>query len=354
MPPRTTSDAKRALVELFEAEPETEPIYQQKIKYVSKTIFDDKLHPILVQHCREGNIEEFELYCPPYIQDHTDWILALTGKDKDKLEDVAQYITTFHQLHKKGSIKQLYGPGEEPIGNKAIITGCSSYADCKECEQELLSLATRNEITSHRRVWRHKGYVIEITCKSKQGKNRLIDKWVHSKDITTERYKIYTYSRHYHREWARRSLKYMKTQLNKMTWSLPIDKEDRQCMKNILNKIWPPGKEGIKGHLTITAVPFLACYNIEEQKGSVSCTVKPTADKQTMEKFRVMCKNIGAALDKKLQPETPLWKEIYDTCPHVLMIVEHNRILEKASFDIEMAIKGYKLVGYLQGFKQKN
>ena len=97
---------------------------------------------------------------------------------------------------------------------------------------------------------------------------------------------------------------------------------------------------------------FMHIYNIANSTRSVETTKQDERNLTQLEKLRILSRNIGGKLKRKLNVKHNFMKQIITWAPHIILIQEHQ--LSKVrlrEFRKMMTIKRYQLVNYSQSQK---
>ena len=99
---------------------------------------------------------------------------------------------------------------------------------------------------------------------------------------------------------------------------------------------------------------FMHIYNNPAQQQSQTITDTPTEPTTIIENLKILSRNIGGGLQKKLNPTNQFMQDIILYQPHIILIQEHmiyNTSL--TTFRRTMRIRGYKLATYAKGTMTK-
>ena len=338
--------------------PEEQGKYYAKINQINLTNWENHLYPTLKQRKKKLGIRFMELILPKFQNNIAQGTIIIQGNNINKLYKQCKYfeqrgfipegtkiITTNKREH------NMYRCQHNHRKKRATILGCKTSQQASECEQYMMTINNKihTEYTWHK-TWKKQQWVFDIRFQNEHIRNKFIKNWIDNKSENPTPLMIFTRETAYNKLQNHKMTQQIMKQLHlkirhRVQQSLPRDEANR--INNLINQIIPQTTYELPTHreLNEDIFDFINLYNLPHSTHSIHTTDTDIQDQTLKETLRILSKNMGGSLKKKLETESHLMTEILLYQPHMIAIQEHQlNKMKKSTFRKTMQIPGYTLM----------
>ena len=340
--------------------------YSIKIPNISTEVWEEYLKPILNSNRRYLKLKQAMLISPEHSNHQNQCFALIKGKSQTKLAKVLKPLYEQRVLKQENEITPTNTTEMQKYNkiqgkrNRVVITGCKTLEQCRQCERYINTLKPKEGFFNWYKHKTNGEWIFEITLQHKLAKDAFIHKWIQGKREAPNynHLNIYTKDANYHKTQQRKTQQQAMRQLHKKLLSIINDTEMPQDLsKELIQELTKLIPEYILKGADRMEIPeenmdFMHIYNIAKTNTSIETTKQDKRILTQLEKLRILSRNIGGKLKRKLSTKHNFMKQIITFAPHIILIQEHQ--LSKVrlrEFRKMMTIKGYQLVNYSQSIK---